>query len=262
MDNIAFTFLGISIEWYAFLIVMAMIIGIFISFFESKKHNIDSETFYDLVFYLILFGIIGARVWFVVFNWDYYAQHLDEIIKIWEGGLAIHGGIVAATIVIFLYAKVKKINPFMISDIAVTVMLLGQAIGRWGNFINQEAHGPETTEEFLSSTLHLPDFIVQGMYIDGTYYHPTFLYESIWNIVGFLIIIILLRPKFRYNYGIITAFYLIWYGFIRTLIEQMRTDALMWGDIKVAALASTIMMISGLVIIAWKLRSKYEKNSH
>lgn len=262
MDNIAFTILGVSIQWYALLIVMAMVIGIVISRLESKKHGIERDTFYDLVFYLILFGIIGCRIWYVVFNWGYYSLHLNEIIQIWNGGLAIHGGIVAATIVIFVYSYRKKMNPLMISDIAVPAMLLGQAIGRWGNFFNQEAHGPATTEEFLSQTLHLPDFIVQGMNIDGVYYHPTFLYESVWNIIGLIIIVVLIRPKYRYKYGIITAFYLIWYGFIRTIIEQLRTDALMFGDIKVAAATSFLMILVGVGILIKHNRSKHEENSN
>ena len=256
MDAIALTLGPITITWYAIFIISAIIIGILLSLKEIEKHGIDKSLFYDIVFYLIIFGFLGARTWYVLFNLDYYLQNPAEIIAIWNGGLAIHGAIVAGGLYLWHVSKKLGLDFFNLTDIAVVPIILGQAIGRWGNFMNQEAHGPETTKEFLENTLHLPDFIVNGMNIDGVYYHPTFLYESIWNFIGFIIILIM-RKKYRFKYGTITGFYLIWYGFIRTIIEQLRTDALMLGPIRIAALTSFLMVIIGVIILFKKWR-EYE----
>lgn len=258
MDPIAMQVGPISITWYALFIVSGLMIGSYIGAKESLKHNLKEEDFYDMLFYLLIFSFIGARTWYVLFDGSYYLQNPGEIIKVWNGGLAIHGGIVGGASYLLYYARKHKLNPFTLTDLAAPSLVLGQAIGRWGNFMNSEAHGGPTTYEFLKDTLHLPDFIVNGMFINGVYYHPTFLYESIWNLTGFAILILVIRPKFRFKYGIITGFYLMWYGFIRFFIEMMRTDALMFGPIKVAQLTSLAMFVLGLVIII--IRNKGEAN--
>ncbi len=248
MDPILIDLGFIVITWYAFLIVLGMLIGIILFFKEAKKHYLDLEVLYDLVFYTLIFGIVGARIWYVIFAIDDYIGKFWQVFAIWNGGLAIHGGIIGGLLTIIYFSHKYNLHKLLILDLAVPSLLLAQSIGRWGNFINQEAHGGQTTYEFLHNILHLPQFIVQGMNIDGIYYHPTFLYESIWNFMGFLITLIL-RKKFRYNYGILTGFYLIWYGTIRFFIEQMRTDALLLGEIKVAQLTSLIMFIVGIILL-------------
>jgi phosphatidylglycerol:prolipoprotein diacylglycerol transferase len=261
MDPIMINLGIVNITWYAFFMTSAFAIGIAIALKELtvlKYEDITKELILDYVFYVILFGIIGARTWYVLFDGDFYLDTPLQLIAIWNGGLAIHGAIVAGIIVTAFYSKKKNINPFKLLDLAVPAMLIGQSIGRFGNFVNQEAHGGATTYEFLHDTLHLPEFIVQGMYIDGVYYQPTFLYESIWNLVGFLIVIFILRPKWRFKVGMLSGFYLMWYGFIRIFIEMMRTDALMFGPIKVAQLASVIMFISGIILMVYL--TKKEKN--
>lgn len=249
MDPIAMQLGPISITWYALFIVSGLIIGSYIGAKESTRHNFEEEQFYDMLFYLMIFSFLGARLWYVIFDGSYYLQNPSEIIKVWHGGLAIHGGIIGGASYLYYYAKKRGLNVFILTDLAAPSLLLGQAIGRWGNFMNSEAHGGETTKEFLQNGLHLPDFIVNGMNINGIYYHPTFLYESVWNIIGFVIMMLVIRPKFRNKYGIITGFYLIWYGFIRFFIEMMRTDALMLGPIKVAQFTSLAMFIFGLILI-------------
>lgn len=252
MDPIAMQLGPFSIKWYAIFIVTGLLIGSYIGAKEATRHEIKEEKFYDMLFYLMIFSFIGARTWYVLFDGTYYLQNPGEIIKIWHGGLAIHGGIIGGASYLIYFARKNAINPFTLTDIAAPSLILGQAIGRWGNFMNSEAHGGPTTKEFLQNTLHLPDFIVNGMYIDGVYYHPTFLYESMWNIIGFIIIMTVIRPRYRTNYGIITGFYLMWYGFIRVFIEAMRTDALMLGPIKVAQFTSLGMFILGLILIIKK----------
>ncbi len=257
MDPIAAQLGPFNITWYAIFIVFGLIVGSYIGAKEAIKHNIVEEDFYDMLFYLLIFSFLGARLWYVLFDGSYYFQNPGEIIKIWNGGLAIHGGILGGASYLIYYSRKRKINPLTLTDIAAPSLLLGQAIGRWGNFMNSEAHGGATTKDFLQNTMHLPDFIVNGMYIDGVYYQPTFLYESIWNLIGFVILMLVIRPKFRNRYGIITGFYLMWYGFIRVFIEMMRTDALMFGPFKVAQMTSLAMFIIGLILI---IKKKGETN--
>lgn len=256
MDPVALQLGPFSITWYAIFIVTGLIIGSIIGAKEAEKHGIENDMFYDMLFNLFIFGFIGARAWYVIFDFQIYSNNLLDIFKIWNGGLAIHGGLVAGGIYLLYFAKKNNLFPLILTDIAAPSLLLGQSLGRWGNFVNQEAHGGQTSFEFLSNTLHLPDFIVNGMQINGIYYQPTFLYESIWNLIGFAIVMLFIRPKFRNNFGIITAFYLMWYGFIRFFIEMMRTDALTLGFIKVAQLTSLAMFFCGLIIIIYKVKQE------
>lgn len=256
MDRIFIDLGFVSISWYAFLIVSGMLICLLIALKELKKHDIDLEIFYDYIFYMLLFGIIGARLWYVIFDLELYVNNPLSIFAIWNGGLAIHGGITAGVLVSLYFYKKKQIQILMYLDVLVPGFLIGQSIGRWGNFVNQEAHGPATTQDFLANTLHLPSFIVSGMLIDGTYYQPTFLYESIWNFIGFLLVILLLRRIFRYKYGFLTGFYFMWYGMFRFWLEDLRTDALTLGSIEVAKLASAIMFIFGIILIIYVLKKE------
>ncbi len=260
MNKIAIDFGFIAISWYAVFIVVGMLICLFIALKELKKHDVDMEMFYDYIFYLLLFGIIGARTWYVVFELDHYISNPLSALAIWNGGLAIHGGITGGVLVSIYYYKKHKINVFKYLDALAPGVLIGQALGRWGNFVNQEAHGGETTQNFLQNTLHLPDFIVNGMFIDGVYYQPTFLYESIWNIIGFLIIILFLRKMWRFDYGRLTAFYFMWYGIFRFWLEDMRTDALMLGNVEVAKMASGLMFLFGLSLMIYLIRKDKNEN--
>ena len=251
----------ISIHFYSLFLFIAMIIGSFLVIKEAKKQNINENFIINLLFYAIIFGIIGARIYFVLFHLDYYSRNPLDIFKIWEGGLAIHGGIIAGLITIYIYCHKYKIKMLKILDILVVGLIIAQAIGRWGNFFNGEAHGPVTTFEFLSS-LHLPDFIINGMYINGVYYIPTFLFESILCLVGFIILLLLRRRK-NNKIGQLTSFYLIWYGIIRFFIESLRTDSLMFFSLKIAQIVSIIMIISGIVIlIKSRKNSLYKEDKH
>ena len=200
----------------------------------------------NLIFWCVIFGILGARVYYVIFNLDYYSLYPMEIIKIWNGGLAIHGGLIAGIITLFVYCKKHNVNVLRMIDIAAPYVLLAQGIGRWGNFFNSEAHGGIVSRSLLEN-LHLPEFIINGMHIGVYYYHPTFLYESIFCILGFIILVLIRKIK-GIKLGNITALYLIWYGILRFFIESLRTDSLMLGSLKMAQVISILMVIIGIII--------------
>ena len=247
---------GFAIRWYSLLILIAFIIGMIIIEKQAIKKGIDKKEISNLCFYLIIISILGARIYYCLFNMDYYSENLFDIFKIWEGGLAIHGGIIAGIIFIIFYTKKYNIKLLQILDIFAPALILGQAIGRWGNFFNQEAHGPITTYHHLLS-LHIPKFIIKGMHINGHYYQPTFLYESIGCLIG-LIIILIYQYKFKHKDGEITSIYFIIYGTIRFFIESLRTDSLMLGSIKVAQLISITMIVIGIILFI-KVRSTNDK---
>ena len=229
--NPIFLDLGIiSIYWYSILIFAALLIGGWLALREARKWKIPEDYMINYFFFLVPIVLIGARIYYVIFEWSYYSGNIVEIFKVWEGGLAIHGGIIAGILWTLIYTKKYKISFFRLTDIMVVSLMLGQAIGRWGNFINAEAYGPATTLEFLNN-LHLPKFIIDGMFINGTYYQPAFLYESILCLIGFIVLLIMRRSKYI-KVGNLTAIYFMWYGAIRFFIEALRTDSLMLGNFK------------------------------
>lgn len=249
---------NIKIYWYSIMILLGVILGYILIVKESKKYNISKEKISDMIFYTMIIGILGARIYYVIFNLKYYLSNPLDIIKVWEGGLAIHGGIIAGSLYIIYYTKKNQINTLKIFDICAPGLLIGQAIGRWGNFFNGEAHGPITTLKHLKD-MHIPNFIINGMKINGNYYVPTFLYESIWCILGLILILIIRRLKIIKN-GQITSFYLIWYGIGRFLIETLRTDSLMLNTLKQAQIISIIMIIIGAILFIISVKQeKYNK---
>lgn len=248
MSRIALDLGFIQIYWYSIMILIGLLVGLSVIYSEIKKQRINKDFFTNLAFYSIIIGIISARIYYVAFNWDYYSQNILEIFEIWNGGLAIHGGIIGGGLFALFYCRKYKVDFYRVFDICVVGLILAQAIGRWGNFFNQEAYGMLTTKETLLS-LHISQFIINGMYINGSYYHPTFLYESIWNIIGFLVLIITRRTVKYLKTGQLTGIYLIWYSIGRIFIEAMRMDSLMLGNFKVAQLVSIIFVIAGIILI-------------
>lgn len=257
MNPIMIDFGIFQIYWYSFFLLVAFIIGGTLILKQAKKRNIKEDFIINLFFYTIPIAFIGARLYYVIFNFDYYSVNLIDIFKIWEGGLAIHGGVLFGFLFVWYYTKKHNISLWKITDMLVIGLILGQAIGRWGNFFNGEAHGAVTTLSHLQD-LHLPNFIINGMYIDSNYYIPTFLYESIWDFIGFIILYIFYNKR-NNKQGQTSGLYLIWYGIGRFIIEGMRTDSLMLGDIRMAQLVSIITLIFGLILIIYsKGRNKNE----
>ena len=256
MNRVALDLGFIQIYWYSITMFLGVLLGIIIAYIEIKRKKINLTKFENMAFYAIIFGFIGARIYYVLFNLDYYLQRPIEILEVWNGGLAIHGGIIGAVLAIFVYSRKNKINFIEMLDICAPGLIIGQVIGRWGNFFNSEAHGGIVAREFLEK-LHIPDFIINGMYINGNYYHPTFLYESVLNLICFIILLVLRKNK-KIKIGTITGIYLMWYSVVRFFIESMRTDSLMLGSLKMAQVISILLFIVGLVLIIIS-KEKYNK---
>ncbi len=247
----------IQIRWYSVLILIACFIVLFLSQNEAQRFGVQREFIFNILFWALIMGVIGARLYYVLFNLETYSKNPIEILKVWNGGLAIHGGLIFALLTIVFYCNKYKVRIVRLLDFLVVPLLLGQAIGRWGNFFNQEAHGVVTSVNHLK-TLMIPDFIIEGMTIDGVVYTPTFLYESIVCLIAFIVLLFIRRGKYT-KVGTMTASYLMIYGILRFFIETSRTDALMIGGFRVAQIVSVIMVIFGLgMIMLISKKGKFE----
>lgn len=259
MNSVAFSIFGFEVAWYSIFILLGVIVGSALFLLEAKKYEINLDFCINMIFWTIIFGIIGARLYYVAFNLDYYMENKLEIIQIWNGGLAIHGGIIGGLLFIIFYTLKYKVRLLKITDMAVVGLIIAQAIGRWGNFFNMEAHGPEVTRTVLEGFKIIPKFVIDGMYIGGAYFHPTFYYESVWCIFGFIILLLVRRFVEYLRVGQLTGIYLIWYSIGRFVIEGLRTDSLMLGGLKAAQVVSIVMILIGLVLLFKDIRkSKFD----
>lgn len=252
MDRVALDLGFIQIYWYSIFIFVALLVACTVIYKEAKKRGIDEDTLINMTFGTVIFGIIGARLYYVLFNLPYYSKNIVEIFEIWNGGLAIHGGIIFGLLSIIVFCKKRKMNVMRMLDIIVVGLIIGQAIGRWGNFFNSEAYGAITTLEKLQSQ-GIPQFIIDGMYILGEYRQPTFFYESVGCVFGFLAMLIIRCGKYLKR-GNLTAFYLVWYGILRFLVEGLRSDSLMLGPIKMAQAVSLLFVLIGMIIFIINLK--------
>ena len=245
MNRIALDLGFIQIYWYSITMFLGIAFASIMILAEAKKQKINQDFMINLIFYGVIFGLLGARLYYVLFNLDYYTKYPIEIFEIWNGGLAIHGAMIFGLLTTYLYCRKYKAKFLKILDIIAVGFILGQAIGRWGNFFNQEAYGPIVN---LSSIKFLPQFLVDGMYINGAYRMPTFLIESIWNLIGFIVLVVVRKSAYT-KVGQLTGMYLIWYSVGRVVIEAFRVDSLMLGSIKMAQLASIVALIIGVLIL-------------
>ncbi|HIW39401.1 MAG TPA: prolipoprotein diacylglyceryl transferase [Candidatus Eubacterium pullicola] len=227
-NPIAFSIFGIDIRWYGVLIATGMILAAVITYVRAPRHGIERENILDIVLVSIPVGIIGARAYYVIFSWDYYGAHPDQILNFRGGGLAIHGGLIFGLLAAWFVCRHKKISFINALDLALPTVALAQAIGRWGNYFNGEAHGGPT---------NLPWAIT----VDGIKVHPTFLYESIWCIIIFAVLI-LIDNKSHFA-GKIACLYGILYSAERFCVEALRTDSLMIGPFKQAQVLSTVVIL-------------------
>lgn len=243
LNPIAFRFGPLEIHWYAICIVTGMVLAVWLAIKEAPRKGMTSDDIMDFILLAFPIAILGARLYYVVFQWSYYSQHPDEIIAIWNGGIAIYGALLAGALVLLVFSYRRKINAYDFLDIAAPGVMLAQSLGRWGNFFNQEAYG-----KAVAQLNYLPKFIRDQMYIEGSYRVPTFLYESLWNLLGFAIIISLRHRPGLLKRGEVAWFYLVWYGCGRFAIEGLRTDSLMLGSLRVSQWLSLVLVILGLVM--------------
>lgn len=260
IDPVAISIGDIEIRWYGLIICLGMLLAVAYVIFRGRQKSISMDDVIDIALVIIPCGIVGARLYYVIMEFDRYlytdggfwknlGQTLLNIVSVWEGGLAIYGGIIAGGIALVCVAKKKKLNVFQILDMVAPAVMIGQILGRWGNFFNGEAHGGETEI-----------FCRMGLWENGEqiFVHPTFLYESLWNLVGFVIANLLYRKK-KFE-GEIFFFYIAWYGFGRMIIEQLRTDSLMVGVFRISQVVGFVCFIVGTAcIIVFCNRAKAEK---
>ena len=242
----------ITLRWYGFLIASAVLIGLSLSQYLGKYRNLDPELVSDLVIWLVIGAIPCARIYYVLFQWQEYSQRPGDIIAIWQGGIAIHGAIIGGVIAGIIFARVKKLSFWQLADIIAPSLILGQAIGRWGNFFNSEAFGRPTD---LPWKLYIPRFHRPLQYINNEFFHPTFLYESLWNLLVFSILIYLffwgVKHKNKLKVGTIAFVYLIGYSLGRVWIEGLRMDSLMLGSFRIAQLVSISAIALGIFGLIW-----------
>lgn len=247
MNPVAFQIGPIAVRWYGLLIASALLIGITGGSKALKKRGVDEDDFLSVAMTAIICAFLGARVYYVLFNLPFYTAHPREIIAIWHGGLAIHGGIIGGGLAVYIMCRRYKINFWLMADAIVPFLALGQAIGRWGNFFNQEAYGRAVD----------PVQIPWAIFIEetGLYHHPTFLYESLWDLLVFALLIILGHQLFVKR-GEVALSYLILYSCGRIFVEGLRTDSLMLGPLRMAQVISIIFILVSIVVLCYR-RQKY-----
>lgn len=252
LNPIALRLGGLEIHWYGIIIASAVLIAVYLAMREATKRGINSDHILNLVLWALPFALIGARLYYVIFEWPYYSAHPDQIIAIWNGGIAIYGALIASVIVFLIYCRVEWLPGWLVLDIAAPTVMLAQAIGRWGNFMNQEAFGAPTTLTYLRS-LHLPEFIIQQMNIGGIFRQPTFLYESTWNLIGFILIMSVRHHRGWFKQGEIFLSYVLWYSFGRFFVEGMRTDSLyLAAGLRVSQLLSIVLFVVALGLLIYR----------
>jgi phosphatidylglycerol---prolipoprotein diacylglyceryl transferase len=242
----------ITIRWYGLLIASAVLIGVSLSQYLAKRRHVNPDLLSDLSIWLVIGAIPAARLYYVLFQWSEYAQYPERIIAIWQGGIAIHGAILGGTLAALIFAKLKQVPFWQLADLVAPSLILGQAIGRWGNFFNSEAFGSPTN---LPWKLYIPPERRPLELANFEYFHPTFLYESLWDLMVFALLITLffrsLSGKPRLKTGTLFLVYMAAYSLGRVWVEGFRTDSLMLGPLRMAQVVSSIGIILGLAGLAW-----------
>ncbi len=242
--RIFLSFGAFKITWYAVLILTGALLGYFLAQKTMKKWGYAHTILEDYLLPMLILGILGARLYYVIFQWSYYSKYPEEIFAIWNGGLAIHGGLLVGAVFSIFYFKKRKIDFLRMFDLIMPSVALAQAFGRWGNFMNQEAYGQVVSASFYT---YFPSFIKNQMFIDGAYRMPTFLLESVSDFACFLFLYFVFRKHGYKRYGECGFMYMVWYGIARFIIEGMRTDSLMMGPLRVAQLISLLFVVVGIV---------------
>lgn len=235
-----------TVPWYGVLITLGVILAIALCTREEKRLQLPQDTVIDMAFWAIPLGIIGARIYYVIFNWQVFADDPLSALRIWEGGIAIYGAVIGGLLGVLIFSRIRKLNPFILTDMIVPGLALAQGIGRWGNYFNMEAYGQEITHpawQFFPAGVQIPN---GGAY---TWHMATFFYESCWDIAVFAALWFIIRKRSQHP-GTLTLWYLLLYGIGRSIIEGLRTDSLMMGPLRVSQVLSLVLMVlsGGLLI--------------
>jgi phosphatidylglycerol:prolipoprotein diacylglycerol transferase len=242
----------LAIRWYGLLIATGVLVGTTLAHREAIRRGQDPDKLLNVIVAAVLSALVGARLYYVLFNLDYYAANPVKIFAVWEGGLAIHGGLIAGTLAVIVACRQAKLGVWTTTDIFVPSVALGQAIGRWGNFFNQEAFGVPTD---LPWRLYIDPYHRPPHLARFEYFHPTFLYESLWNLLVFGILWSLLRKRLQDRPGALTLWYLGLYSLGRFFVEGLRIDSLMMGELRVAQMMSLVLMAAAAVgLLLWRGR--------
>jgi phosphatidylglycerol:prolipoprotein diacylglycerol transferase len=254
----AFEIFGLPIYWYGIIIALAFLSAVLLGLRSCRKYDIEPDNVLDMVLFAAPAAIIGARLYYVIFSWDQYKDNLIDIFKVRDGGLAVYGGVIAAALVAWIYARVKKMSFLNIMDFAAPYIVLGQGIGRWGNFVNQEAFGTATQLPWRMNG-DIPDKYLSGLTnaLDPAKWgvHPTFLYESLWDFAVFFFLLWYRKKKKKLT-GEVLFLYLIFYGIGRFIIEGLRTDSLYLGSIRVSQMLSALLVLAFAVLFIYRRRKK------
>lgn len=260
LSRTAFTVFGQDIYWYGIFIGLGVILGVLLALHEAKRTGQNPDTYLDFIIYAMIIAIIGARLYYVIFSWDFYSQHPEKIFAIREGGLAIYGGIIGGVLTAIVYSHLKKKSFWVMADTMAPSLILGQMLGRWGNFFNKEAFGGFTENLFamryqlsqVRASDVTPDILQNLVTVNGVDYiqvHPTFLYESMWSLCVFIILLILQRKK-KFD-GQVCATYFFGYALGRVWIEGLRTDQLCIGNVPVSQALSAVLIIASVVLYVY-----------
>lgn len=250
---IAFQFGPLAIRWYGILIATGVMLGTTLAHREAIRRGQDPDKLLNLIIVAVLSALVGARLYYVLFNWDYYGMQPGRIFAIWEGGLAIHGGLLAGGIATAVYCRLAALPLLVTTDIMVPGVAIGQAIGRWGNFFNQEAFGVPTD---LPWRLYIDPGFRPLQLKQYEYFHPTFLYESLWNLVVFTLLWFGLRRRLEDRPGALSLCYLGLYSIGRFLVEGLRIDSLMLGSLRAAQVVSLVLVVVSGLGLVWMLRKR------
>lgn len=252
LSPVAFHLGGLSIKWYGIIMAVAILLALSLAIQEGQKRQIMSDDFVDFLLWAVPLGYLGARLYYVAFEWNYYRQNPGQILAIWNGGVAVYGGLLMGLVVLIVFARRRFLPPFLLLDVITPGVMAAQILGRWGNFMNQEAHGAATSLQFLRS-LHLPEFIIAQMKINGVYYQPTFLYESVFNLLGLVLILALRHRQHWFKQGEVFIAYLMWYSGVRFFVEGLRTDSLyLVGGIRVSQALSAVLFIGAAALFIYR----------
>ncbi len=267
IDKVALSIGSLTVYWYGIMVTTGILLGGLYAFSRSNEFGVDEDKGLDVIMMSIIGGFVGARIYYVAFTWDYYSQHTDEIFKIWNGGIAIYGGVIGAFITAAFLCRLWHVRILPLADMCMGGLIIGQALGRWGNFFNIEAFGSNTTLPWGMSSptianylqIHKGQLASIGVLVNPmTRVHPTFLYESIWCLIGFILLAMLARRRFFD--GELLLIYTIWYGAGRFFIEGLRTDSLMLGSFRVSQiLAAVCVIVANAILIG--IRAKIRRNN-